>query len=162
MTRSKGWPLCCFFFFLSLLTAVPGTYGSSQGYTAVIAKAGSSHIYNPYYSLWQCQIFKPLSKARDRTHILTETNIRSLTHQATVGTPIVWFLPHLSKLLSERIRPAPFTADNVWNSLPMDANYFMPWSQVIWKNDHCAVTLRVPAPYAHLVDLDIPDSSFKT
>ena len=32
-----------------------------------------SHSCNLYHSLWLCQILKPLSKARDRTRVLTVT-----------------------------------------------------------------------------------------
>ena len=31
-----------------------------------------SHIYNLHHSSWQCQILKPLSKARDRSCILID------------------------------------------------------------------------------------------
>ena len=32
-----------------------------------------SCICDPHLSLWQCQIYNPLSEARFRTHILTDT-----------------------------------------------------------------------------------------
>ena len=34
-----------------------------------------SHIYNARHSLGQCQILNPLSKAKERTYILTETTL---------------------------------------------------------------------------------------
>ena len=45
---------------------------SAEAYTTATAKPVPSHICNLYHSLQQCQIFNPLSKARDRTHTLTE------------------------------------------------------------------------------------------
>ena len=45
---------------------------SAEAYTTATAKPVPSHICNLYHSLQQCQIFNPLSKARDQTHTLTE------------------------------------------------------------------------------------------
>ena len=32
------------------------------------------HVFNLHPSSWQCWILNPLSRARDRTHILMDTN----------------------------------------------------------------------------------------
>ena len=42
-------------------------------YTTAIATWDLSHIFNLHHSLQQCWILNPLSKARDRTHILMDT-----------------------------------------------------------------------------------------
>ena len=42
--------------------------------TYTTATPDLSHICNLHQSLWQCQILNPLSKARDRTHILMGTS----------------------------------------------------------------------------------------
>ena len=71
-----------FFFFLFRATLV--AYGSPRlwvksklhlpAYATVIATWGPSHICNLHHSSWQCWIPDPLSKARDRTHILMDTS----------------------------------------------------------------------------------------
>ena len=43
-------------------------------YTTATATAELSHISDLGCSLEQCQILHPLSEARDRTHILTDTS----------------------------------------------------------------------------------------
>ena len=58
----------CFLFFFFLFTATPVAYGSSHTRGQIGDAAASPHA-----SVWQCQIFNPLNKARDRTHILTDT-----------------------------------------------------------------------------------------
>ena len=42
------------------------------GYTTATATPVLSRIYDLYRSTGQCQILNPLSKARDRTHILMD------------------------------------------------------------------------------------------
>ena len=56
-------------------------------YTTVIAMQDPSHVCDLHHSSWQCQILKPLSKARDRTRNLV---VPSQIHFccATAGTPI--------------------------------------------------------------------------
>ena len=44
-----------------------------QAYTTAMAAPDLSHICDLCCSLWQCQILKPLSEIRDRTHILMDT-----------------------------------------------------------------------------------------
>ena len=44
-----------------------------------------SHFCNLYHSSWQCRILNPLSKARDRSHILMDTS-QVCYCSATVGT----------------------------------------------------------------------------
>ena len=62
-----GGLLVCFVFF----RAAPAAYGSSQGrgqiraVAALIAMPDLSCIGDLRHSLWKCQIFNPLSKARD-------------------------------------------------------------------------------------------------
>ena len=41
--------------------------------TTATATLDLSHICDPYHRLWQCRIFNPLSKARDRACILMDT-----------------------------------------------------------------------------------------
>ena len=63
--------------------AAPATYGSSwargrirtvaEGYTTATATPYPSHICDLCCSLQQYRNFNPMSKARDQTHILTET-----------------------------------------------------------------------------------------
>ena len=43
-------------------------------YTTATATQDPSCIFELCCSLWQCQILNPLSRARDGTHILTETS----------------------------------------------------------------------------------------
>jgi len=74
-------PICDHFLFC-LFRAAPTAYGNSQAKGRIGAAAASllqamsdlSHICNPCHSLWKCQILNPLSKARDRTHILMDTS----------------------------------------------------------------------------------------
>ena len=76
------------FFFFSMATPMP--YGSSlvkgqiraselqlQAYTTVTAMLNLNHICDLCRSLWQCWSLNPLSEARDRNHILTETVLGS-------------------------------------------------------------------------------------
>ena len=44
-----------------------------QAYTTAKAIPNLGHIYDLHWSLQQCQIFNSPSKARDATHILTDT-----------------------------------------------------------------------------------------
>ena len=86
-------PLCvahCFrlfllsFFFFCLFRATPLAYGSSQvgvqlehplpAYTTATAMQDPSHICNLRHSSWQCQIFNPLSQARDQTCVLMDAS----------------------------------------------------------------------------------------
>ena len=43
-------------------------------YTTATATQDPSHICNLHHNSEQCQILNPLSKARDRTHILMDTS----------------------------------------------------------------------------------------
>ena len=56
---------------------VPRRGGESElqvpAYATAIAIQDLSHIYDLHHSLWQCQILKALSKARDQTCILVDT-----------------------------------------------------------------------------------------
>ena len=63
-------------FCVCLFTATPAAYGSSQARGRIRATAASdpSHILNLYHSLQQQGTFNPLSKTRDQTHILMDTN----------------------------------------------------------------------------------------
>ena len=66
------------FFFFFLFTATPVAYGSSWARSQNGAAAAGllpQHIcgYDLHYILNQCWILNPLSEARDRTHILTDT-----------------------------------------------------------------------------------------
>ena len=45
----------------------------SPAYATATATLDPSHICDLHCSLWQCLILNPLSKARDPTHILTDT-----------------------------------------------------------------------------------------
>ena len=70
-----------FFFFFCLLRTMPTVYGNSQarGWIGVVAAC-------LHHSSQQSQIFNPLSKARDQTHILMDTS-RIHYHWAMTGTP---------------------------------------------------------------------------
>ena len=81
-----------FFFFLSfflgggLFRATPAAYGNSQAkgqveselqlpaYTTATATQDPSHVFDLHHSSWQHWILNPLSKARDRTHVLMDTS----------------------------------------------------------------------------------------
>ena len=56
-------------------------------YTTAAAIPDPSLICNLCCSLWQCEVFKPLSQARDQTHILMIL-VRFLTRWTIIGTPI--------------------------------------------------------------------------
>ena len=43
-------------------------------YTTASVKQDLSHVFDLYHSAWQCWILNPLSKARDRTCILTDAS----------------------------------------------------------------------------------------
>ena len=55
-------------------------------YTPATATRDLSHVCDLHHSSRQCQILKPLSKARDRTHILMDTSQISF-YCVTMGTP---------------------------------------------------------------------------
>ena len=69
--------------FLFFFMAAPAAYGNSQAkgwigaateaYATAMATPDSRHIFDLRHTLWQCQVFNPMSRARDFTHILTET-----------------------------------------------------------------------------------------
>jgi len=44
-------------------------------YTTATAIKDPSHISNLHHNSWQCQIFNPLSEARDQTYIFTDTGL---------------------------------------------------------------------------------------
>ena len=75
---------------------VPGFGVKSElqllAYATAIAMWDLSHVCDLHHSSWQCQILNPLSKARDRTPILTDTS-QVCYHWATMGTPLI----HISK-----------------------------------------------------------------
>lgn len=82
-----------FFFFLRLYLQhmeVPGLGVELErqlpAYATATAMLDLSPICDLCSSLWQQWTLNPLSKVRDRTHILRD-NIGSLIHQATTGTP---------------------------------------------------------------------------
>ena len=89
-----------FFVIVAISWAASAAYGSSQatGGIGAIAtglhqshsNAGSSHVCTLHHSSWHRQILNPLSKARDRTHVLMDT-IRFVNHQAMMGTPRIAF-----------------------------------------------------------------------
>ena len=66
-----------FFFFKWPHMEVPGLGGESKlqlpAYTTATATPDPSHICDPRHSLRQHWILNPLTEARDRTHILTDT-----------------------------------------------------------------------------------------
>ena len=76
-------------------------YGSSQARGHIGAAAASlCHSYNNarskpcqilHHSSWQCQIFNPLSEARDQTCILMGTSRVCNPPSATMGTPRLLF-----------------------------------------------------------------------
>ena len=56
-------------------------------YTTATATPDPSHICNLHHSSRQCQVLKPLGKARDRTRVLMDTSWVHY-HWATMGIPI--------------------------------------------------------------------------
>jgi len=70
-------------FYFIIFTATPVAYGSSQtrvrieataeGYATATATPHPNHTFDLCHSLQQCRILNPLSKARNRTRILTKT-----------------------------------------------------------------------------------------
>ena len=80
-----------FFFFFLLFRALPVAYGGSQA-------RGSNRSYScrPTPQPQQCRILNPLSKPRDQTHILLDTNLVRYPW-ATTATPCIFCLflgPH--------------------------------------------------------------------
>ena len=73
-----------FCLFVLFFRAIPMAYGSSQAggqietqllaYTTATAMQDLSCVCHIHHSSWQRQISDPLSEARDRTHILMDTN----------------------------------------------------------------------------------------
>ena len=69
-------------FFFFLFRVILSAYGSSQAavgaaamaYTTATATPDLSCICDLYCSLWQGQIFNPLSEARGQTHVLMDTS----------------------------------------------------------------------------------------
>ena len=57
---------------MATLEAYGQTRAAAEAYTTAMAMPDLSHILEFHHSLWQHQILNPLSKARDRTHTLTE------------------------------------------------------------------------------------------
>ena len=91
-------PLYSFAFFF--FRATPAAYGSSQARGRIRATAAGLHIATAtgdpshnldlHHSSPQHWILNPLSKARDRTHILLDTSWIHF-HCATMGTPPLYF-----------------------------------------------------------------------
>ena len=85
------------FFFFLFFRAPPLAYGSLRlgvqselqllAYTTAIAMWDLSHICDLHHGLQQCWILNSLSKARDRTHILSRVHL-PLSHN---GTPGIFF-----------------------------------------------------------------------
>ena len=74
--------------FIFIFRATPAAYESFQGrsqiraatapaYTTATARPDPSLVWNLHHSLWQLRILNPLSKARDKTCILTDTMLGS-------------------------------------------------------------------------------------
>ena len=78
-SNGETWVLALFFF---LFRVILSAYGSSQAavgaaamaYTTATATPDLSCICDLYCSLWQGQIFNPLSEARGQTHVLMDTS----------------------------------------------------------------------------------------
>ena len=70
-------------------------------YTTATTTLDPSHVCNLHHSSWQCQIFNPLSEARDWTYILMNAS-QIAFHWAMIGTPnifdIVWFMENRQRL----------------------------------------------------------------
>ena len=76
-----------YYFYFFLFRAAPVAHGSSwargpiraaaKAYATATATQDLSCIYDIWHSLWQHWILNPLSKARDQTHILTDTILGS-------------------------------------------------------------------------------------
>ena len=82
-----------FFFFLGpnpRLMEVPRLGAESElqlpAYTTTITTQNPSHICDSHHSSWQRWILNPLSKAKDRTHLLMDTS-QVRYHWTTTGTP---------------------------------------------------------------------------
>ena len=59
-----------------------------------------SHVCDLHHNSWECQIFNPLSKARDPTCILLDIS-QICFHRATMGTPGVFpFLDVIRSVLA--------------------------------------------------------------
>ena len=84
-------------------------------------KPDPSHVCDPYYSSWQCQILNRLSKVKDRTHILLDTShvLNLLSHsgnslcgltqvqfkvQVSIRTELFLSLPTLSSQTGGPVR----------------------------------------------------------
>jgi len=50
-------------------------YATATATATATAMGDPSHVYDLHHSLLQCRIPNPLSWARDRTHILTDTSL---------------------------------------------------------------------------------------
>ena len=95
-------------FFLSFLglhlwhTEVPRLGVASErqlpAYTTATVMWDWSCVCDPHHSSWQCWIPDPLSKVKDRTHILMDTSWIHF-HCSTMGTPT---MPLLFVLLERR------------------------------------------------------------
>ena len=89
------------FVFFCIFLAAPVAYGASQArvksemkpmaYVTAIAMPNLRRICDLHHSSQQRQILKPLSEARDQTHILMDTS-RIHFYSATMGTPSCNFL----------------------------------------------------------------------
>ena len=69
------------FFFGLFSRDTHAPYWSSQARVLIVAAAASLHhshsnaaYTTAHHSSWQCQILKPLSEARDGTHVLKDTS----------------------------------------------------------------------------------------
>ena len=79
MCRQSGY-LCSFF--LVVLgpylrhMEVPrlGVEPELPAYSTMTAMPHPSHVCDLHHSSWKCRIFNPMSKARDRTHVLMNTS----------------------------------------------------------------------------------------
>ena len=86
----------CIIYFICLFMATRTAYGNSHtgfeselqlpAYTIAETTWDLSHVCTLHHSSQQCQIFNPLSKPRDGTHILMDTS-QVRYHQAMMRTP---------------------------------------------------------------------------
>ena len=94
-STSRGICFVCFCLF-AFSMAARAAYGGSQArgrigavaaaYTRATATRDPSCVFDLHHRSWQCRIFNPLSKARDRTH--NPMVLGFVNHWATMGTLI--------------------------------------------------------------------------
>ena len=121
-------------------------------YTTTTVMCDLSPIFDLHHSSWQCQLYNPLSKARDQTHILMDTS-QVCFCCATTGTPFSTFLEaktfHLPSYFLQIVRDF-FQCTKTKSNVCL--NSFLPFSD---KKERMLFILSKANPLIYSIDCSL-------